>query len=159
MNKILKIDDYLVELAQEIYLRIWDWTGVTIAALGFVMIAVAEILVETLRDADSLYTKISFAIVLIPSVYNHHLQLNHPATYNGTAEWARYAFRPFRICLAVCDAGQGVAAAAHLDWIYVIYSSLWFASWFLLCAKTRKREPPEWKSFFQRKDLAWSSTR
>jgi len=143
MSWIVSADRRVIDAVQEIYLRIWDWTGVTVGLLEFVIIIIAELVFN--RATIYPIRLFLFAVVTIVCVVYHDQQIRFPFAHNKSAERNREDLRFLRTLLIGYDFGEMLGELVFLDWMSAIKSLLWILVWYLWCAKTREREPPEWR--------------
>lgn len=137
----MKLDNKLIEAAQATYLWLYDWTGITVGALGFGIIAFSAAWDRVMVERSITNSVIIVLVGALWGVWTQHLQRNQKL-YNARAmEWRGSSIRRLMFCFAI-----GFMVSALYNWnVREALGELPFLVWqYLACAMVRDREPPTW---------------
>jgi hypothetical protein len=138
---LILVDEKTIEVFQEIYLKIWDWTGVTVGVAWFTTVAaicVPGIISGTPFKVIIYCILMTFALRV--SLFLHTLQKQSPLAFNIFAESQRASI--FRKATTVVIFVGGLMNLPSNPIGFVEFFGL--SGLFLSCCMVRDREPPQW---------------
>lgn len=155
MQRIGKIDTWIIDKVQRAYLWALDWTGIFLGTIMFLLVAIQVCML--FWEEQHLIGAIVFLLGALCGYWYYHLQsagmkdmLNARAESEITEDRniaMRLTFIGMNLLLIVSDSLQANPRGV----LFLMLNCVW---WYLLCVKVRDREP---KEFFKPK-LATEAT-
>ncbi len=138
---LILVDEKTIEMFQEIYLKIWDWTGVTVGVAWFTTVAAVCVprIVSGTSSKVAIYC-ILMTFALAAGVFLHTLQKQSPLAFNLFAESQRASF--FRKATTAFILVCGITNLPSSPIGFADFCGLF--GLFLSCCMVRDREPPQW---------------
>lgn len=138
MKFLASVDERLILMVQEVYLWLWDRTGVFVGALT----AVLALIAATLTTSTLLTAALAGAIFSLHGILLIFIQGAGLRIFNAQArQWRRSILRPLLIAFDLACLAQE-AWEGHLPHV-MGYLLIITGLLYLPCIQIRDREPPE----------------
>lgn len=138
-----KIDQWLVAKAQAVYLWMFDWTGVRVGMVLFVLAGMANFL-WWLSDGSWIAVFL-IGFMGIFGVWLSWIQDSDQKHFNVIAMTQEESIVRKGFTLLILS--FFIMYCLMLSWRGIFAEALWFAYCYMLCVKVRDREPKEFKFF------------
>lgn len=142
MRRIVKLDRRVLDLVQDAYLWLLDWTGVRVGSLCFATWSAQIVLKHEPVDWVDGFFICGWGLLMF---WRYAEQGWNTRRYNDAARAWRDS--PFRLMWLAIIAGAALAAVARLDTLLLIGDGWNLVTCYLLAVQVREREPRE---FFSR---------